>query len=156
MADIMPRAPSRDMPAAGLDVAVEIIDDDAPAPAADVAMVAEDGEDAALPRGAKQLADGGIELALRYPVTLKYQLGAGGPIHEETFERFTFHRLLGADMRAIAAAEGDSRAIVSIAKSARIGAGLMHRLYDRMDAADVVACADVVQHFLGAGRKTGR
>lgn len=139
-------------------VEIEIIADEAPAvvdAAADV--LAEDGDAANLPRGAVRLQDGSIRLALRYPVTLQYRTSTEAPPKEDHFDELVFHRLLGADMRVIAAASPDSRAVVAIARSTRVREGLMHRLFDRMDAVDVTAAGWVASHFLGDGqRMSGR
>ena len=144
-------------PAGRREIDVEIIDLDEAAPADPaVELVSEDDNSGGLPRGAVRLADGSVKLPLRYPVTLVYKTGADAPTKTEEYAELRFHRLLGADMRAIAAAGEDSRAIVAIARSARMREGLMHRLYDRMDGADIKAAGDVVFHFLGGGRPSGR
>ncbi len=129
-----------------------ILDEAVPEP--EVETVA-DGDDG-LPHQARLRADGSVELPLRYPVTLRYRDGANGDVREEVHERLVFGRLTGADMRAISAADGAARVVVAIARAARVREGLMHRLYDRMDGADVAAAGAVVAYFLGSGQTTGR
>ena len=129
-----------------------ILDDKAPEP--ELETVAEGGD--GLPAAARLRADGSVELPLRYPVTLRYRDGASGDVREEVYESLAFGRLTGADMRAISAADGAARVVVAIARAARVREGLMHRLYDRMDGADVAAAGAVVAYFLGSGQTTGR
>ena len=109
-----------------------------------------------LPRGAEVQADGSVVLTLREPVVLRYRNGATGDVKEESYETLHFHRLTGADMRAIAAADRANAAVVAIARSARVREGLMQRIFDRLDGADVTAAGDLVARFLGTGRTTGR
>jgi hypothetical protein len=136
-----------------------LVDLDGATPAApgdpDVVELAEGAEEAqGLPKAATEQADGTVRLALAHPVRLKFK--RGGVVREETFDALTFHRLTGADMRAIAEAERAMMDVTAIARSTRMDLGKMSALYDRMDAADAVACARVVAHFLGAGQRTGR
>ncbi len=147
-----------DVTIAGIEAGVEIISDDSPIGTTDdaVPVLAEGGGADSLPHHAMLQADGSVKLPLLYPVTLRYRTGVDAPVREETTSELHFHRLNGADMRAVGAASADSRAVLVIARSARVGEALMHRLFDRMDAADVTAAGDVVAHFLGSGRrKTG-
>nr|WP_294547679.1 phage tail assembly protein [uncultured Rhodopila sp.] len=144
-------------PAGRRAIDVEIIDEAGPVeadPAVD--LVAEDETGGGLPRGAVRLADGSVRLPLRYPVKMVYKTSADAPTKTEEYNELTFHRLLGADMRAISDADAGSKAVMAIARSTRLGFGLMSRLFDRMDAADTVAAGVVIGHFLGNGLKTGR
>jgi len=112
-----------------------------------------EGEDT-LPKHARRQADGSVILPLLYPVTLRYRAPGAASVTEEHHTELHFHRLTGADMRQIAAAPAEDRSVVAIARSAQVRPALMHRLFDRMDAADVTAAGDVVAHFLGSGRRT--
>jgi hypothetical protein len=143
-------------PAGRRAVEIEIIGDEPETAAPAIEVVSDDESPAGLPKHATRFTDGSIELKLRYPVTLTYRSGADAPVKTEHYDSFRFHRLLGADMRAISAASEDSRAVVAMARSARIREGLMHRVYDRMDGSDIKAAQDIVAFFLGSGRTTGR
>ena len=146
-------------------VAVEevVVDLDEPAlaaapPAVDPDVVelpeGEGAEDAPkLPRQAALLPDGRVKLALRYPVTLR--LRQAGQEREETFAELLMHRLTGGDLRAIAAA-GDNAFPMTLSRCARIPLAKAVALYDRMDAADVMAAVEVVGFFMPGGRTTGR
>jgi hypothetical protein len=138
------------------DFGVEIVDlaDEAQA-VAPAPVLADDGAEP-LPAGAELQADGSVILRLRHPVTIKYRQPGAQAVQEDVFEDMHFHRLTGADMRAMAQAAADDRIVLLIAKSSRTRPQLMHLLYDRMDAADVTAASLVVGFFLGSGRKTGR
>ncbi|GGG31017.1 hypothetical protein GCM10010964_18700 [Caldovatus sediminis] len=129
----------------------------APAAAPDVVELGEDGEDGqGLPRQAARRADGSIALALRHPVVLRWRTAGTEAVREERIERLVLHRLTGADLRAVTAASEANRAVVAIARSARIPEGKFGAIFDRMDAADLDAAARVLEHFFGPGRKTGR
>lgn len=127
----------------------------ATAPAEDVLVLGDEGPDG-LPAHAQRQADGTIILPLRHPVTLRYRRPNSDAVREEGVEQLHFHRLTGADMRAISAASQEAMAAVAIARSVRIAEGKFNAIYDRMDAADVTAASLVIGHFLGGGRKTGR
>lgn len=108
-----------------------------------------------LPKHAVRHQDGSVTLKLKYPVTLKFRNGRGEEVRSESFAELHMHRLTGADMRAIGAASAGSRIVVSIARSARMNEGKMGPLFDRMDAADTNAAAQVVGYFFGSGETTG-
>ena len=149
MADIAPQG----------DIIVDLTEDGpaaGPADAADVVVVAEDGEDAPLPKRARVQDDGSIILPLLYPVVLKYRSRGSDQVRAERFAEFHFRRMTGADMRAIAAASAGAGAMVTLARSTRIPEVKFSPIFDRMDAADIDDAFAVVARFLGTGRKTGR
>jgi len=125
------------------------------APAEDVLVLGDEGPDG-LPTQAVRRDDGTILLPLRHPVTLRYRRPGSGAVREEAVAELLFHRLTGADMRAIGAASQEAMTAVAIARAVRIDEGKFNAIYDRMDAVDVTAASLVVAHFLGGGRKTGR
>lgn len=136
-----------------------IVDLDAGQPVAapadpEVVELDEDAEATRLPARARQHEDGSIELPLLFPVTLKFK-GRDG-VREEHFAALRFHRLTGADIRAVSEVEGRHVQAVSFARSARMSGAKMNAIYDRLDAVDIADADRVVAHFLGAGRKTGR
>jgi hypothetical protein len=69
------------------------------------------------------------------------------------FKDLTFHRLLGADQRAIAAAEDKDMAVVSFARSTRINQAVMNALFDRLDASDINYAGRVLNHFCPVARE---
>ncbi|APY14207.1 hypothetical protein BKD02_07920 [Brucella sp. 09RB8910] len=89
-----------------------------------------------------------------YPRTL--EIKKGGKVREEKYSELTFHRLTGADQRAISATSEDSMNVVAFSRSTRISQAIMNVLYDRLDAADITASAQVLSSFLASGRKTGK
>ncbi|NLS00179.1 hypothetical protein HGP17_25420 [Rhizobium sp. P38BS-XIX] len=107
-----------------------------------------------LPAHAKQNSDGSVTLPLYYPKTLTTQ--KGGQIRERKFEELTFHRLTGADQRAIAATSEEMMSVVAISRSTKLSQAVMNALYDKMDAADIGDAGRVLNHFLSNGPKTGR
>lgn len=123
------------------------------------AIVDEDGSpDEALPEHAVQNDDGSITLPLRFPCTLQIRSGSTGQVRSETFDKLTFHRLVGADIRALTAAAPEAQPAVLLAKSARIKDVVASRLFDAMDASDIRDMSAVATHFFGdgRGRKTAR
>ncbi|MEE9926456.1 MAG: hypothetical protein PBV01_24400 [Brucella anthropi] len=46
--------------------------------------------------------------------------------------------------------------VVAFSRSTRISQAIMNVLYDRLDAADITAAAQVLSSFLASGRKTGK
>lgn len=119
-------------------------------------VVLEDGDpDGALPKGAVLNPDRSVTLTLRFPVTLTIRSGSGQE-RQEIFDKLVFHRLSGADMRAISAASRESSAVIAFARSTRKRETIMNALFDRMDGADIEAAGTVIEHFFGSGRKTGR
>ncbi|MDC7787964.1 phage tail assembly protein [Rhodoplanes sp. TEM] len=134
---------------AGPDV---VVDED---PAA-AAVVDEDADESGkLPKRAVRHPDGTIELPLREPRSLQVRSSSRG-LREETYDRLTFHRLTGADLRAIAAASKETQPVVMLARSARIRQPIMNALFDAMDAADLADAAECVNCFFGSGPTTGR
>ena len=107
-----------------------------------------------LPESAVLNADGSVTLPLEYPQTLTVKKGE--KVREEHFNELVFHRLSGADQRAIASASDAMLNVVAFARSTRINQAIMNVLFDKMDAADINAGAQVFQHFLKRGRKTGK
>jgi hypothetical protein len=146
----MSRAPK----AANADEAVHVIGDAGFAAAGDpdVAVVPDEGDDTQkLPKHAVLQEDGSVILPLKFPRTLKTTNTAGGTVQETLYEQLHMHRLTGADMRAATAASAEKRVVVSIARSARIREGFMSLLYDKMDASDALAAAEVFAFFLNSG-----
>ena len=133
-----------------------VVDENAPVAltgaAADVIEDIDPGD--RLPDNAVQNADGSVTLKLQYPQKLRIRKGE--KVREENYEQLTFHRLNGADQRAIAAASDSMLNVVAFSRSTRISQGIMNALFDLMDAADISAGAQVFSHFLGSGRKTGK
>jgi hypothetical protein len=107
-----------------------------------------------LPREAIRNDDGSVTLPLYYPKTLTTK--KDGKVREREFASLTFHRLNGADQRAISAAEEKDLAVVSFARSTRFNQAVMNALFDKMDAADIANGGRVLNHFLTSGPKTGR
>jgi len=107
-----------------------------------------------LPDHAIQNDNGSVTLPLLYPRTL--EIKKGGKVREERYSELTFHRLTGADQRAISATSEDSMNVVAFSRSTRISQAIMNVLYDRLDAADITASAQVLSSFLASGRKTGK
>ncbi len=136
------------------DVVIEIAPEGGAAPAADVVVVREKEDDDALPHQATELDDGSVDLALRYPVTLRWRSPGSSDVREEVFERLTMRRLTGADMKAIAAA-GKGGTIVAVARSCGMAPGRFNAMFDLMDGADTAAAFQVVAYFLGNGRPSG-
>lgn len=119
--------------------------------------VVELGDGPALPEGAEALSDGSVRLVLKHPVTLRFRNGRTGEVREgETLDHLVLHRLTGEDMRRISAARAEAMLAVSVARSARRDPVTFDKFFDRMDAADITAAGQVIDGFLGTGRKTGR
>ncbi|MBB3947214.1 hypothetical protein GGQ73_003180 [Rhizobium skierniewicense] len=107
-----------------------------------------------LPPHAVLNKDGTVTLPLAYPKTLRTQ--KGGKIKETTYDSLTFHRLNGADTRAVSAASEESMSVVAFSRSTKITQVVMNALFDRMDAKDINDSAKVLNHFLNNGPKSGR
>lgn len=107
-----------------------------------------------LPEAATLNDDGSITLALRREVTIVHKSERGE--RKQVLNELTFHRLTGADMRAISAVSGVHAQIVMFAKSARLRDVVMSKVFDVMDGADILDAAACVERFFGNGRKTGR
>lgn len=133
-----------------------IVDENAPVVLkGDEADVVEDIDDGdRLPDQAVLNADGSVTLKLLYPQKVKIR--KDDKVREEHYSHLTFHRLNGADQRAISSASDGMLNIVAFSRSTRISQAIMNRLFDMMDAADISAGARVFEHFLGSGRKTGK
>lgn len=135
-----------------------IVDEDAALPAGDLLdgdIVDEDLDpEDRLPQRAVRNRDGSVTLPLLYPQTITSR--KDGKIRERVFGELVFHRLTGADQRAIAAAGEADMAVVAIGQSTKVNQAVMNKLYDKMDAADITAAGQVLNHFLASGRKTGR
>jgi hypothetical protein len=142
----------------GTDAAGAVIDEDAPIGAGlalDADIVDEDLDPVdRLPKQARRNADGSVTLSLLYPRTIRSK--KDGKIRETVYSQIVMHRLTGADQRAIAATSEEMMAVVAISRSSRITQAIMNALYDVMDAADINACGQVLNHFLSSGRKTGK
>jgi hypothetical protein len=120
------------------------------------AIVDEDADlSSSIPRRAVRNADGTITLPLRYPVTLAIRSSRAG-VRTEKYEALTFHRLTGADIRAVQSSSKDSQPIVMLAKSSRIRDAVMNVLFDKMDGGDIADASAVVDSFFGNGRTTGK
>ena len=134
-----------------------VVDEDAAAGAAavDDDVVDEDIDPAEkLPRNARKNADGSVTVTLRFPQTVTSR--KDGRIRERRFSDIVMHRLNGADQRAIAGVAEDMSPVVAFARSARLPQAVMNVLFDKLDAADINAMGEVLSHFFGSGRKTGR
>ncbi len=135
-----------------------IIDEDGPiaAKAAPDGDIVDEDIDPAdrLPKHARRNIDGSVTLPLHFPQVVRSR--KGDKIRENRFSELVMHRLNGADQRAIAAAAEDMLAVVAIARSTRISQAVMNALYDKLDAADIAAAGQVLNHFLASGQKTGR
>ena len=117
-------------------------------------VVLRDADEDALPPHAVQNDDGSVTLPLRYPVTLRFK--RGDKITEEMHAELRMHRMTGADLNAIGAAADGSRIAVSVARSARMSELKFKPIFERMDASDARAAAEVVNHFFSNGPTTGR
>ncbi len=119
-----------------------------------VAVIGDEAEEEGLPKHARPLEDGSIELPLFVPVTLRYRKPGASEVREERIDRLVLRRLNGADMRAVAAASPAAAQVVAIARSARIPEPKFNKVFDMMDAADANAAGMVVAHFLKNGPAT--
>lgn len=127
----------------------------APAPAADA--VDEDADEiATLPRGAIEQADRSVVVTLDAPVEVRFVSQRRGTSRVERVAELRFHRLNGAQLTEISNAPQHVRERVAMALSARMNKARFNGIYDRMDAADIMRCARVIEYFFGSGRTTGR
>lgn len=139
--------------AAAADDVVELPEEGA---AAGDEVVREDASPADdLPKRARHNEDGSITLPLLRPVTLRVQRG-GETIREEHYAEVTFHRMNGADLRAVSAASKDSGLAVLFARASRLNPAVAARLFDRLDAADAADASAIGGFFFGSGGRTGR
>ncbi len=111
--------------------------------------------EAALPAHAIVNNDGSVTLPLRAPRELQIRSATRG-VRSQRFDQLTFHRLNGADLRAIVAAAPASRSAVMLARSARQREPVMNALFDVLDGEDIADAVKVVESFFGIGRPTGR
>lgn len=118
------------------------------------AIIDEDGEANPLPKGAIRNENGSVTLTLRKPIPLQIRSAKG--TRTEEYKELTFHRLMGADIRAISAASKESQDVVALARSTRMREPIMNGLFNEMDAADISRAGDVLTYFLENGPKTGR
>lgn len=132
-----------------------IVDHDNSMPGTSAGIVDEDVNQLdRLPDNAVSNADGSVTLHLRFPQEL--QVKKDGKIGTVAYTELTFHRLTGADQRAIAAVTEDMMTIVAFSRSTRINQARMTGLFDKMDASDISAAGQVLNSFFATGRKTGR
>ncbi|HWJ72410.1 MAG TPA: phage tail assembly protein [Kaistia sp.] len=108
-----------------------------------------------IPARARRNGNGSITLPLRYPVTLTIKSATNGT-RDETYAELTFHRLTGADLRAMDAASAQSKQVVFLARSTRIREAVMNVLFDKMDGGDLLDAGNVVGSFFPSGPKAGR
>ncbi|MHC2481344.1 hypothetical protein [Rhizobium leguminosarum] len=106
-----------------------------------------------LPKEAIRNADGSVTLPLFDKVTLRTK--KDGKVKDRVFTELVFHRLVGADQRAIAAVSDEHQVVTSFARSTRLNQAIMNALYDKMDLADITRGGQVLNHFLKNGPKTG-
>src|SRR5690606_23548929 len=98
------------------ETAAAVVDEDRPAVAAAADVVDEDADPLdRLPAHAVTNADGSVTRPLRFPREL--QIKKLGKIRTERYDELTFHRLTGADQRAIAATSEDTMTVVAFARS---------------------------------------
>lgn len=106
-----------------------------------------------LPEDAVRNTDGSVTLPLHFRVTLRTK--KNGEIKERTFDELVFHRLNGANLRAIAAASDEHQIAVSFACATRLNQAVMNALFDKMDQFDIARAGRVLNFFGSNGRKTG-
>lgn len=138
-----------------------VVDEDAPValePSDEEEVVDEDADLDPLdrlPKHAKRNGDGSVTLPLLYPKTLKTK--KDGRVRERPFKELVFHRLTGADQRAISAASEEMQNVVAFSRSTRLNQAIMNALWDKLDAADIAAGGQVINNFFaGSGQRTGR
>ncbi|PDT05700.1 hypothetical protein CO666_03600 [Rhizobium chutanense] len=106
-----------------------------------------------LPEDVVRNTNGSVTLPLYVPVTLRIR--KGGEIRERKFSELIFHRLNGADQRAISAASKEHEVAVTFARSTRLNQATMNGLYDQMDLSDISRAGRVINFFVSNGPKTG-
>lgn len=118
-------------------------------------IIDEDGDPRdRLPDHAVQNADGSVTLPLASPVSVTTR--KDGKIRERNYADLTFHRLNGADMRAVSATSEEMQSVMTFARSTRIPVTVMSAIYDQMDMADIADGGRILNHFFTRGRKTPR
>jgi len=120
------------------------------------AVTIEDDAANPLPKRAVLQDDGTVVLPLLYPVTLSWKLPGNAAPTLDSFNTFTMRRLNGRDMKALTGAPRGDSTMVSISLSSGIKQHIFKHVFDRMDAADIQAAAEVVNYFLTSGPTTGR
>ena len=133
-----------------------VVDENAPVtlPGSDADVVEGVDANSGLPENAVQNLDGSVTLTLLYPQSLTIK--GTDSTRTESYATLTFHRLNGADQRAIASASDAMLNVVAFARSTRMREAIMNKLFDKLDAADINAAAQVLSSFLNSGRKTGK
>lgn len=118
-------------------------------------IIDEDGDPRdRLPDHAIPNADGSVTLPLVEDVTVTTR--KDGKIRERKYADLTFHRLNGADMRAVSATSEEMQSVMTFARSTRIPVTVMSAIYDQMDMADIADGGRILNHFFTRGRKTPR
>ena len=77
-------------------------------------------------------------------------------MREERYAELTFHRMTGADLRAISAASGEAGIAVLFARATRLTPAIATKLFDKLDAADAGDAMAIAGFFFGVGGRTGR
>ena len=133
-----------------------VVDENAPVtlPGSDADVVEGVDANSGLPENAVANLDGSVTLTLLYPQSLIIK--GTESTRTESYATLTFHRLNGADQRAIASASDAMLNVVAFARSTRMREAVMNKLFDKLDAADINAAAQVLSSFLNSGRKTGK
>jgi hypothetical protein len=108
-----------------------------------------------LPKGAVRNADGTVTLTLQFPVEQQSKRASDAAPTTTQYDTLTMRRLKGRDLTRIAEARNGTGGMVGVALSAGIPEILFARLWDKMDAVDITAAAEVLQYFLGNGAKAG-
>lgn len=107
-----------------------------------------------LPPHAKKNKDGSVTLPLKFPRDVHVR--KDGKVRTNSYVQLVFHRLTGADQRAIGAAKEEDMTVVAFARSTRISQAVMNALFDKMDGADIAAGGQVLNSFFATGRTTGK
>lgn len=107
-----------------------------------------------LPDHAIQNDDRSVTLPLLFPQELRIR--KNGKERIEKYTELTFHRLTGADQRAISSTSDEMMNVVAFSRTTRISHAIMNVLYDKLDAADITAGGQVLNSFIAIGRKTGK
>ncbi len=116
-------------------------------------VIDEDGDPRdKLPAHAIENADGSITLPLFQKVEIATR--KDGKVRTQEHEDLTFHRLNGADMRAISSTSEDMQSVMTFARSTRIPVMVMTAIFDKLDMADIADGGRILNHFLTRGRKT--
>ncbi len=101
-----------------------------------------------LPEGAEQNADGSVTLTLAYPITLRTRIAGSDVVHEEPIAELVLHRLTGADMRKVLAAN-NQMAQVALGRACDMPPARMAVAYQRLDASDLAAANGIVAELCG-------